>query len=155
VWDFPFAGRAGPPPGELAAADLEALWGELGGADAARAYQAILKLASGAGKAVPFLAKHLRPVPRLEGDRVGNLIEDLGSTRSAARQQATAELEKLGEPAELALRKALKRPLAPEVQIRVRRLLERMNANAASVRLRLTRALEALERAGTPEARRL
>jgi hypothetical protein len=151
IWDMAGVGRKL----DLAEADLNALWSYLEGADAARAYQAVLKLAAGASKAVPLLGKHLRPVPPLKGDRVEKRIADLGSARFATRQKATAELEKLGEAAESALRQALKRPLVPEVHLRLRKLLDRATAKAAPGRLRLTRALEALERAGTPEARGL
>ncbi len=155
VWDLTVAGRAGPAARELTVAELGALWEDLRGADAPRAYQAILKLTADAGRAVPLLSKYLRPVARLEGGQVEQRVAELASPRFATRQKATAELEKLGDAAEAALRKALASPLAPEVQLRVRSLLERIATDKDGTRLRQTRALEVLERAGTPEARRL
>jgi RNA polymerase sigma factor (sigma-70 family) len=152
VWDL----TSGPPgKAELSGADLNGLWGDLAGADAARAYRAVLKLTAGAAQAVPFLREHLKPAPRGDGERVARLVADLGSCRFATRQKAMSELEKLGAAAESPLREALKKPLTAEVQLRVRNLLDRVDAQAAAARLRLGRALEVLERAGTPEARRL
>jgi hypothetical protein len=152
VWDL-----AGGSPGkaELSGADLNGLWDDLAGADVPRAYQAMLKLAAGATKAVPFLREHLKPAPHGDSERVARLVADLGSGKFATRQKAMSELEKLGEAAEAPLRAALKKPLTAEVQLRVRKLLDRVDAQTAAARLRLGRALEALERAGTPEARRL
>ncbi len=156
VWDL--TGRlrrgAGPPT----AADLEACWETLLGADAAGAFRAIGELAGAGDDAVALLKKRLRPVPVPDPDptrRATELIADLGRDDFAARQNATAELEKMGDAATGVLRKALAGPLTVEARRRVETLLTRLDGTAAPLHLRQSRALEALELIGTPAARDL
>jgi hypothetical protein len=138
------------------AAEEEKLWADLAGEDAARAYEATRKLAAAPNVSIPFLRKHLPPMPAAEEKRVARLIADLDSDDFATRQKATADLEKLGELALPAYRQALngKPPLE------TRRRLEDLQAKAYAAwwdvsgeRLRSLRAVEALELAGTKEAR--
>src|SRR5262249_4248883 len=71
------------------------------------------------------------------------------------RRDAEAELEKLGEDAEASLRELLRRPGSLEARLRAERLLKKLDGGPTLGRLRELRALEVLEQAGTPEARRL
>ena len=50
----------------LEAGELKDLWSVLAGDDAARAYQAILKLSAAPETSVPFLRKHLKPAVALD-----------------------------------------------------------------------------------------
>jgi WD40 repeat protein len=135
---------------------LEALWQDLGGADGARAYRAVWALAAAPGRAVPFLAERLRPFPPLDAGRIDRLVAALGHARYAVRAQAVRELERLGEVAEPALRRALAGNPSLEQRRRVERLLDKAAAPVTSPeQLRALRAVEVLERAGTPEARRV
>src|SRR5262249_58318382 len=88
VWDL----TALPPPaqarkGGLTAAELEALWGDLGG-DAGKGFRAIHALAGSPREAVPFLQERVRPVPPVEPGPLDRLIADLGNGRFAARPKA-------------------------------------------------------------------
>src|SRR5262249_54155572 len=67
VWDLAelFLGHR-PPTGDPSGKDLEGWWADLAGADAARARQAIQRLAAGADRAVPFLRDRLGPVPPVD-----------------------------------------------------------------------------------------
>src|SRR5205823_5761692 len=59
---------------------LQALWDDLAGADAAKAYRAIWALAAAAEQAVPFFEKHLRPAPKLsprQQERLSRLLRDM------------------------------------------------------------------------------
>jgi HEAT repeat protein len=85
---------------------------------------------------------------------VARLVTDLGSDSFAVREKAAAELEKLGEGAGPGLRKALASEPTAEVRRRVEGLLDRQQWPASAPEaVRGLRAVEALERIGTPEAR--
>jgi hypothetical protein len=88
--------------------------------------------------------------------RLARLVADLDSDQFAERDQARAELEKLGESARAALRRALDGKPSAEVRRRVEALLDKLDEPKLSPeRLRAVRALEALEQLATPDARRL
>jgi WD40 repeat protein len=151
VWDL-----AGRWPATLTAAEVEALWADLAGADAARAYRAIHKLAAAPEVSVPFLRKRLRPIPVVDEKRVARLIADLDSDDFATRQKATTELAKLADQPITAYRKALESKPSIETCKRLEELLEKAGPawwDVSGERLRSLRAVEALEMAGTKEAR--
>src|SRR5262249_13153097 len=67
---------------------------------------------------------------------------------------ATRALKELGAPAVPALRRALGGRPSPEVGRRARRLRDALRASpSAGASVWMLRAIEALERAGTPEAK--
>src|SRR5262245_40787416 len=94
-------------PSELDAKQLEALWQELAGDDAAKAYKAIFALAESPKQSVPFLAKHLKPVPPVDPKKLDQLIKDLGSDKEKVSDAAVRELEKLGPLARQPLERVL------------------------------------------------
>jgi RNA polymerase sigma factor (sigma-70 family) len=147
LWDV-----RGSPAG--APAELEASWEALAGADAARAYHAILYLSAAPGPAVRFLRERLRAAAD-EGPRAQRLVAELDSDDFRTRQKAAAELEALGEQAEPALRRALAGRPSPEVRRRAAQLLEKTPWAPPPQTLRALRAVEALEYAGTAAAREL
>ncbi|HEX5271655.1 MAG TPA: PQQ-binding-like beta-propeller repeat protein, partial [Gemmataceae bacterium] len=150
VWDLRPAG------GPLTADALKAAWADLASDDATRAYQAILRLAADPEQAVPFLNKALPPVAPADEKRVARLVADLDSDDFDTRQAATQELGRVGEATAAALRKALAGRPSEEVRRRAELLLERWGDPAPrGEALRAVRAVEALEQAGTDEARDL
>jgi RNA polymerase sigma factor (sigma-70 family) len=149
VWEVKGPSR---PAAEPAPADLERHWLELAGGDAAAASRAIGSLAAAPDQAVPFLDGKLQPVRPAESKATARLLTDLDAEEFAARDRAAKELERLGEAAEPALRQALSGDVGPEVRRRLEWLLQRLDAWPPE-RLRTVRALEALERIGTPEGR--
>jgi hypothetical protein len=154
VWDL--TGRLG---GEdwgkpLTPAELDDCWADLAGADVARAYRAVRRLASSPMEAVAYLRVKVRPVAAVDEQRLARLIADLDSDRFAVRESAEAELEALEETALAACRKALEGKLSAEVRRRLEALVEKASPTS-STRLRPQRALEALELIGSPEARQL
>jgi RNA polymerase sigma factor (sigma-70 family) len=151
VWDL-----AGRWPATLTAAEVGALWADLAGEDAARAYRAIHQLAAAPNAAVPFLRKRLHPVPAVDEKRVARLIADLDSDAFATRQKATTELAKLADQPIAAYRKALESKPSIETRKRLEELLEKAGPawwDVSGERLRSLRAVETLELAGTKEAR--
>jgi RNA polymerase sigma factor (sigma-70 family) len=156
VWDV--AGRLSRKKGPLTGQELAARWAELAGDDAARADQAIWTLAAVPEQTLPLLRERLQPATPADPQRVARLIGDLNSDRFAVRRQGTAELEKLGDAAEPALRQTLTTSLTLEMRQRIEQLLEKITQSIlapAPERLRTIRALEVLEHIGTAEARRL
>jgi RNA polymerase sigma factor (sigma-70 family) len=156
VWDLRGVRTERRRPAELSPRERETLWADLAGADAARAYRAIGSLAAAKG-AVSFLKGRLPAVPELDAGgrkRLDALIADLDSDDFAVRQKATAELEKLGESAAPALHEHLAGSPPLETRRRLQGILDKWERPGSSPEaLRLTRAVEVLERAGTPEAR--
>jgi WD40 repeat protein len=156
VWDLP--GRQKPQPQTSVAftpAELDQHWAELAGGEAPRAFQAIWDLAEASHGAMPFLQKKLRPAQPVDENRIQRLIGDLDAPRFALRRQATAALEQIADAAEPALRKRLEQQPSLEVRQRIEQILAKLDVASSPERLRQLRALQALEYAGTPEARQL
>jgi hypothetical protein len=86
------------------------------------------------------------------------LIADLDNKRFTVREEATQELEQLGELAEGTLLTALAGRPPIEVRRRIDRILEANKSrrlNPPPDQVRLARAVEVLERIGDPAARKL
>jgi hypothetical protein len=87
---------------------------------------------------------------------VDKLIADLDDDSFPVREKATHELEQAGQAAKEALVKALAAKPAPEKRRRLEELLERLGRTGPTRELlRPLRAVELLERIGTPEARQV
>lgn len=88
---------------------------------------------------------------------ISQLVADLDSDRFETRQHASEQLEKLAELAEPALHRALQDKPPLERRQRIDQLLEKLAVQRdtpSPERLRMLRALEALEQMQTPDARR-
>jgi hypothetical protein len=145
-----------PPPAGWAKVP-EKVWADLATADAARAHQLIWELVAVPPQAVAFLEERLNPANSAANPRrIDELIGHLDDDQFAVRERAMQELEKLGAPAEAALRKVLQGDPSLEVRRRAERLLEKLEARVTSPEvLRTLRALEILEHVGTAEARQV
>jgi hypothetical protein len=154
-------------PGAIEAAPLappkvrsafDAQWNDLASADAVRAYRALVVLTVAGDQAVPVLSERLqskaeeRAAP-VDPQKLARWITDLDADAPEARDQAMAELKKLGRAAEPALRQAFKTAPSAEVHLRVEVLLEKLAA-VPPEGVRGHRAIEALEHIGTPAARK-
>ncbi|HTU90847.1 MAG TPA: WD40 repeat domain-containing protein, partial [Gemmataceae bacterium] len=131
---------------------LEACWAALANEDAAKAYDAGWALVAAPEQAVPFMHKHLPPVPRPDAKFVARLLADLDSDHFMTRQKATEELSKLGDAITPALRRTLENKPSLEVHRRIQQLLDQTRDWTAE-RLRDHRAIQALEHIGTKQAR--
>jgi hypothetical protein len=113
-------------------------------------------LAAAPREAVPFFKDHLRPVPAVDEGQLARWIADLDRDEFARREAAATELAKLGGSAETALRRALAGEPSLEVRRRLERLLANLRQNSlAPDTLRVVRAVEVLEHLATPGARQL
>ena len=154
VWDL--ARRHDSRPDRLTPAELEALWRDLGGDDAQRADQAIAMLGARADQTLAFFEKRVAPIKSADAKRVTALLADLDSDDFALRQSASKDLERLGERAAAALKKAVEKPASLESRRRVETLLSKLRPPLASSELlQSLRAVEVLERIDTADARRL
>jgi RNA polymerase sigma factor (sigma-70 family) len=156
VWDL---SRLVPPlqPAAWDAEQVSTLWNDLASADAGRAFRAIVALGAAPRQAVPWLEARLKPVAPPDSRRIARLITHLDSDAFDVRTRAAKELEKLGDLAGPALRKALAARPSPEVGRHIEGLLRGATASRAlsAEELRALRAVEVLERAATAEARAL
>jgi RNA polymerase sigma factor (sigma-70 family) len=131
----------------------KALWVDLAG-DAERADRAIRVLAAAPVRAVSFLHERLRPTPKVDPEQVKKLIAQLDHAQFAERDRAAKELAALDELAVPALRAAARERISREQRRRIEVLLERSSNVSRPEVLQSLRAIEALERIGTPDARR-
>jgi hypothetical protein len=155
VWDVAAAlrGKRAGPPG---AKELDKLWADLQGVEAGAGYRAVAVLSAHPAEALAFLKGKLRPVPEPDRQRLQKLIADLDGHKFSVRERAAAELAKQVETAEPLLRQALAGRPSLELRRRVERLLEPLEGPALPPERRRTwRALLAVERMGTAEARAL
>jgi hypothetical protein len=140
---------------ERSLAQLEGDWKDLAGG-AAAGYAAQGRLVSSRGRAVAFLEKQLQRTLPLDIRRTQRLIADLDNERYNVRERAARELEKLGERAGPALRKALAGKPSLEVRRRLEGLLKRLESASPPVEtVRQIRAVEVLESIGEREALRV
>ncbi len=145
-----------PQPAELPDAAVESLWDDLAGEDAGKAVQGVLKLAAAPKQAVRFLGERLKPAEVIDPQKVERWVADLESKKFAVRQEAAANLVRAGEQVVPALQKVLAARPTIETRKRVEELLDKLTGGTLTTeQLRLVRAVEALERAGTAEARRV
>jgi hypothetical protein len=140
----------------LSAADLDKLWDTLKGLDAREGEAAMRTLAARPAEAVPFLKDQLKPVPGVKPDaaKIQKLIADLDSPRYAVREAAMRDLERLGHEARDPIQEALKKTtITAEVRERLEKLADAVNKpDTGAEWVRPLRAVEALERIGTPDA---
>jgi RNA polymerase sigma factor (sigma-70 family) len=152
VWDVTgSAGRSAAPP---TAADLERAWGDVAGEDAAAAFRAVHRFAAAPDRTVPFLRERLKPASPIDADHVRQVVKQLDDPSFAVRQKAAAELDALADHAEPLLRQAVREVTSAEVRQRLEQALTRVDRMTPEA-LRTVRAVEVLERIGTPEARQL
>jgi RNA polymerase sigma factor (sigma-70 family) len=141
-------------PGGRVAPDPESLWRDLAGpGDAADA--AIRALAADPAAAALLLGR-LRPVAAPDAAELARVVGDLDSEQFAVRTGAGRQVERWGELAEPALRRVLAGRPSAELRRRVEGLLANLRGPVTDPEaLRGLRAVEVLEAAGTPAARRL
>jgi RNA polymerase sigma factor (sigma-70 family) len=149
-WDIAAALKYGKSKASrLTEKQLDILWTDLAG-DAAKAEQAVWTLALNPSQGVQLLKARLH-VDAAPAELVAKLLTDLDSDRFALREKAAKALDALGTGAEGAMRKVL----ANNPTLEMRRRLEPILANCDKAALRPLRTVDALEQAHTEEARQV
>jgi WD40 repeat protein len=158
LWDVP-----GPnAEGRLALKEITAetaaeLWKDVSAEDGARAWQAVLTLAAAPKEAVPFVEKQLKPEAAPDAKAIDKLIAALDADGFQEREDATEALIRAGRAAEDAVKKALANKPSAEAKSRLEQVLAKLTGSAGPnmEEVRAARAVEVLEKIGTPEARKV
>jgi WD40 repeat protein len=151
VWDV----TDSTPEARLDDKQLEGLWRDLHSPGGAAAYRAIWHLAGDPAQSVSFLRQRLLTAST-HGARMARLIDQLSDDSFKVREAASTELARFGTLAVPALVAAKKGKLSPEGQRRINELLAKLPPGTPpSAALIGSRVIEALERAGTAEARKM
>lgn len=153
LWDVM---RPGTEAGKPDAEGLARAWAALEGDDAEAAYRAVNLLVS-VPAALPLVRERLKeaarpPAPPPDREVLARLVARLDDDEFAVREQADAELRRLGRGAEKELRQALEGMPSPEVQRRVEKMLARLGRRSRE-EVTVIRGVEVLEQAGTAAAR--
>jgi WD40 repeat protein len=156
VWDLTRVVRPAPAVKVLTADQRDTRWQALLTGDAAQAFTAIWELSASPKETLALIMEQVQPAPAVDGKRIEQLIADLDSDQFKVRQQANAELLKLDERVVPLIDKVL----ASNPPLETKKRLDDLRKQLAGVllrgeRLRMIRAVEVLERIGTPEARQL
>jgi WD40 repeat protein len=139
---------------KLSPAELEQVWVELADTNGDAGQRALWALVEAGNEGGAFLKERLVPVGA--DLKVKRLLADLADDSFEVREKAAAELEKLGPLAEPLLREALEGKPPLDLSRRVEELLAKLSGPLTSPeRLRVLRALTALEQIGTAEEHRL
>jgi WD40 repeat protein len=156
AWDLTRLTRGTPArAARLSDRSLESLWADLGSQDAARAFSAIRRLCARPDQAASLIQQRIRPVSPADPKQLAQFVADLDSDHFERRRQAELQLQGLGELAGPALRRALANDPPLGLRQRLHRLLAHVeNASSGEV-LRQLRAVEVLERIGSPAARQV
>jgi WD40 repeat protein len=137
-------------------AEFDALWNDLSDRDAAKSYRLVQRLAAYPEEAVALVKAKLPPAKALDAAMIDKMIAQLDHDDFTRREEASKFLAKAGKAIEPALTKALAAQPSSEKKRRLLELLEALKVTGPSPDMvRPTRALEVLERLGTPEARQL
>jgi len=156
VWDLNRPLHASDFNGELTEANIEAYWRSLAEPDAARADTVVWRLVKAKASSIAFLKLHLTPQPGPDPAHVKRLLVDLDSHDFKTRSLAQADLERFPQLVLSDLKAALSGKGSLERQRRLQLLLAQAERAARPFgtpdRLREWRALEVLERIGSPGA---
>jgi len=133
---------------------LSAAWNDLASADAKLAYRAIGVMIEAPKESPAFLRERLRPAAATDAPTIKRWVRDLDSEQFDKREQATHELEQIGNAAESPLRKMLAGRPSAEARQRADRILDKLRGPFSDTDfLRALRALEVLEFIGSQEAK--
>ena len=151
IWDVKALANRNANDPAWTADDKNRLWSDLADTDAAKAFDAMMRLKRNPAPTVALLGERLR---WKEADlQMGKLIQQLDSDDFATRQKASAGLEEIGERARPMLAKALTQPTSVEHKRRVELLLAKLAVPFTSpAGLQLLRSIEVLDGLRTPEA---
>jgi hypothetical protein len=134
---------------------LDALPLETTAEDARRAGEAIASFLHKSEESVTLLQEKRRAIEPVDQKRLGQRIADLDAGAFETRATASRELIRLGERAEVALRRELTNRPTLEVRRRIDDILSKLEPGPLPPeRLQTLRAIEVLEHVGTPAMRR-
>jgi WD40 repeat protein len=152
LWTVPAA--VSSQPEKLSADDLAGAWRDLVAVDGATAFRALSRLAATPADAVPLFRKEL--LREHDRGRIERLIAGLDADEYAQRERSTGELTALGPIARPFLIRALRPGIPLEARTRIEKVLEaQADPFGTPAGIRQLRTVEALERIGSTDSRRL
>jgi hypothetical protein len=156
LWDIeklnPRGESANAPPKD----DLEQWWQILAGDDAAKAAVAMADLTAAPKEAVTLIKEQVKPAVPLDTKQIEKWLAELNDEEFDTRTRATSALRKIDERLLPFIEKALDANPSPESRQRLEDLRGRLTSRVRQgERLRVLRAIEVLERIGTPQASEL
>ncbi|HWY86881.1 MAG TPA: hypothetical protein VNX28_09160 [Gemmataceae bacterium] len=155
VWDVARAGLS-PAAASTRNANLEECWQALAGNDGVKAFRAIRDMSAMPKETLVFFKDHVQPAAKPDLKRAQELIALLDHDQYKVREKAISELHKMDEQIVPALDKALAGNPTLESKLRLNEIRGRMTAKVLKgERLRRFRAVEVLERIGTPQSRQV
>lgn len=156
VWDVSLAGAAPASPAPTPAEQAK-LWDQLREVKPEVSLPAMRRLAAHPQAAVALLRGVLKPAASGPDDALlDRLVADLADRKFKVRDQASRQLDELGETAVVGVKARLARAGDPEVRRRLMRFLAKYDPLTPTPDLvREARALEILEQIDTPAARAL
>jgi hypothetical protein len=137
-------------PARLSSEELAKHWADLAADDAKLAGRTVWSLEVVPSQAVHYLTERLQNAAadtKARLAKVPQLLRDLDDNAFAIREKAKAELARLGEAAEPALRQALAKSPSPEARRSLEQLLNMLQTPSVES-LRERRAVEVLEHIG-------
>jgi WD40 repeat protein len=144
IWNVPAVMRTRTTKATRSRADL--LWDELTSDDAAAAFRAMTALVEMPAEAVPLCKSHLAAIRLASPEQIDIWIRDLDNEKFLVRQQATWELERVGELAVPSIYRVLGNQPSLETRRRLKGILDRLKERPMSPRqLQGLRAIEVLE----------
>jgi hypothetical protein len=155
VWDL--APAAGPWPWAKCGSDPDRLWSHLATGTAAQAWPAMRELIARPDVAVRLIRERVKPAPAPPAPTpaaVAGLVKQLDAPAFAARSAAEKALRDLGPLVRDDLKAALTATKSAEARDQIEGLLDRLARPPAVTRAE-ARAVEVLERVGTPAAKAL
>lgn len=134
-------------------ADADAVWNDLGSADAAKAFRAMRKLRGNPGPGLAFLKERVRPpaVTVPDAETLKKLFAALGADDFEEREKAQKTLAEFDDAIKSEMVREVAQSPSPEVRARLQKLIDRLEISSAS-RWRLVRVVEAVEGMETPKA---
>jgi WD40 repeat protein len=156
IWDLSKLERTAPAAKKLQPAELEEGWQALALADGNKAFAAICDLTASPAEAIAWIKDKVKPAVTVDMKTIESLIVQLDDNQFKVRDKAAKDLNNIGEQIVPALEKALEGNLTLETKRRIEELRDRLSSRVLQGdRLRNYRAVEVLERIGTPEARQV
>ncbi len=153
TWPVAQARTPWPRPDALSPSDRVRFWDDLKSDNPLKRYEAIRVLAGSPDQALPLVREHVKPVPKVDSERIKQLVASLSSGSFNERKKAAGELRKLGDLALPALQRA-------EEEMGHDQMLGRFREELASryptpEQVQSLRALEILEQIGSDKARQM
>jgi hypothetical protein len=151
IWDVARARSAAPPP-----KSLDAAWADLLSPDAGKGLTTIFYMTAHPAGTIRLLSEKVKPVPTADRKRVAELIDKLSNENFNEREKASRELSELAPTALDQIREAARKTESAEVRNRLAPILAReSDERVTGERLRVVRAVEILERIGSPATDKL